>query len=259
MELKHTITEPLSPTKYVDPKLYESCMRLQQEQNNRGLISETQFEDDCLLAVMNEARKILVLELGAGYGRISVNASKAAKSMSKEYYCIAVEAEPTHYIWCRENFCTNDIEGKVIHSAVSDKLGSAYFLIGSPESQYGQRMLSWTLGVLFSLLKRATVIQSIPLDHLIRIAHCTRAFPVFMHMDIQGAELNVLTACQQLSTVEYLYVNTHKHNHCKVLKLLQKSHIIAAELPPNSKTSVRNVGIVATQDGIIFGVRNDLV
>ena len=80
------------------------------------------------------------MELGAGYGRWSVRAA-IAKPLAR---IIAVEAEPTHFKWMKQNFLDNGLASdryKLKQAAVSDTAGGCLFMTGRPAEWYGQRIL----------------------------------------------------------------------------------------------------------------------
>ncbi len=226
---------------YVSPTLYKKCKDEEKELNRKGYISETQFEHKCLLSVLCE--NIIVVELGAGYGRICLEVAGRIKN----HFCVAVEAEPTHYQWCLKNFRDNNIMGEVIHAAVSNKAGTRRFNVGSPSSQYGQKITRGLFGEWNRLLGKTMLVETITLDSLLG----STTGKVLVHMDVQGEEWNILRASKHLNLIDFFIIGIHKKEFSSyIANLLTPTHNIIANLPPNSTTNN-----VATQDGIIFATK----
>ena len=138
------------------------------------------------------------MELGAGYGRWSVRAA-FARPLAR---IIAVEAEPTHYVWMKQNFEDNGLQGdrfKTIQAAVSDTPGLCGFLAGRPAEWYGQRIAEpGEDGRITPCVTLAELLKLVTLVDLI-------------DMDIQGAEVRVIKAgIEELnSKVKRLHIATH--------------------------------------------------
>jgi FkbM family methyltransferase len=92
---------------------------------------------DLLESVVAASKTYTMIDLGAGYGRWSVRAAYAAKQYDPKLRCrlIAVEPEPTRYGWMRKHVSNHGLsvhEHELIHAAVSEQPGKAYFYIGGP-------------------------------------------------------------------------------------------------------------------------------
>jgi FkbM family methyltransferase len=140
------------------------------------------------------------MELGAGYGRWSVRAVFARRLTR----IIAVEAEPTHYEWMKQNFADNGLKSdrhKLIQAAVSDMPGGCIFMTGRPSEWYGQRILQPGESVEFG-----SIVNTVTLSELLE-----REFVDLLDMDIQGHELAVLRAGLEAlnQKVKRIHIATH--------------------------------------------------
>lgn len=107
-------------------------------ENYYVLIDDEYFEwIDLLESIVAASGTYTMIDLGAGYGRWSVRAAYAAKQYNPELRCrlIAVEPEPTVYGWMRKHYSNHGLslsEHKLIHAALCEQPGKAYFYIGGP-------------------------------------------------------------------------------------------------------------------------------
>jgi FkbM family methyltransferase len=104
---------------------------------------------DVLESVALAGEAYSMVELGAGYGRWAMRAAGAARQFSERpFHLVAVEAEPQHFEWLRQNFLDNDIDParhRLIQAAVTDHGSGVMFYVGSssgegysPSEWYGQ-------------------------------------------------------------------------------------------------------------------------
>jgi hypothetical protein len=93
----------------------------------------------------SNGRPYVFVELGAGYGRWSVNAIQALRQKGKESFRIcAVEADEQHIEWLRQNFRDNRInpdEQIVVQSPLTGDGRTVNFLTGDYGSWYGQAVI----------------------------------------------------------------------------------------------------------------------
>ena len=155
-------------------------------------VDEEYFEWLSLLsAVENSNGNFTFIELGAGYGRWSARAFKAAIRIgmdSESIKLITVEAEPKHSDWCMKHLQVNGVpEGSHVHfqNAISNFNGWSDFFVKSPwmtrsESEknwYGQalatsewvgaeteRVMTITLNDVFMKIPQGVVIDLIDSD-----------------------------------------------------------------------------------------------
>jgi FkbM family methyltransferase len=166
---------------------------------------------DLLEAVTSAQGRFTMLELGAGFGRWTARAATAAQQSNLQYFLIAVEAEPTHFEWLKQNLQDNGVrlaDCHLIHAAVTDKDGKIGFRTGDPDG-YGQAIGGTTEVEAVSL---STLLR--PLDRVDLI-----------DMDVQGAELEILSAAiQPLSQkVKRVHVETHSEQlHTSIIGLFRR-------------------------------------
>ena len=169
---------------------------------------QTYFEwIDVLEAVTTARGRFTIYELGAGIGVWSVNAVLALRAYSGlPYRVVAVEAEPTHFLWMQEHFRANGLNSRWcrrIHAAVWDTDGEAEFYAGRPADWYGQTLVD----VAGPGLNHDVVnVKTVTLNRLLRGTTCVD----LLHLDIQGAELRVLAAAAaSLAPVRRVHIATH--------------------------------------------------
>ena len=163
-------------------------------------------------AIEDATRRLTMLELGAGFGRWTVNAAVALRRYRPElkHRFIAVEAEPTHYRWLKQHTRANGLRRwsragscKLIQAAVSRQTGHDRFFFGNPRSWYGQTLVrpeNETAEAPITEVRTVTLSRLLqPLDRVDLI-----------DLDIQGAELEVLReAAPALGHVRRIHVETH--------------------------------------------------
>lgn len=177
-----------------------------------------------------------MIELGAGYGRWLVRAAFAVRWFGNiPCKLVGVEAEPTHFEWMKQHFSDNGIgleDHKLVRAAVSRKDGGTWFIVGAAGEWYGQR--SVLLEDFWQFAKqrlrkspkkregerRNTQTKEPPMYHLQRVkAVSLRSLlrPLkqvdLIDLDVQGAELEVLTAASPdlEEKVKRVHIGTHNH------------------------------------------------
>jgi FkbM family methyltransferase len=177
----------------------------------RGPAELTEWEA-LLDAVEDASGRLTAVELGAGFGRWTVNAAAAIRRYRPDlkYRLMAVEAEPTHYQWLRQHTRANGLRRwtragscKLIHAAVSGHAGSESFYFGNAGSWYGQALVRpENQGAGAPVATVRTITLSSLLESLDRVD--------LIDIDIQGAELEVLSeAAPALGHVQRIHVETH--------------------------------------------------
>ena len=176
------------------------------------------FELAFVLQAITEAKEratFTVLELGAGYGYWLAVAHRARKRTSeKPIRLVGVEMVERHVTWMRAHFENNGIDPKehlILHAAVSDKDGVAYY---RPEENawldYGQTVVGRTdAGGIVPVL-------ALPLARILEeTGHVD-----LLHADLQGEEGKALpSAINELtSNVRRLVCATHSRNIHKELR-----------------------------------------
>ena len=184
------------------------------------LISDPQpaeaFEWMAMLGAIEDAERVFtMLELGAGFGRWSVRGAKAVARYRPDlrYRLVAVEAEPTHFLWLRQHTRDNGIRRwsrsgtcSLVRGAVSGEGPETQdFFAGNPSSWYGQVLVrpenSGWQGPSIS-------VKTIRLSNLLERRGCVD----LIDLDIQGLELEVLREARHaLARVRRIYIETHSH------------------------------------------------
>jgi FkbM family methyltransferase len=171
-----------------------------------------------LEAVVDAHDSFTMVALGAGWGRWLVAAAFAVKQHSGlPFHLIGVEAEPTHFAWMHEHFVDNGLDPadhELIEAAAAGQCGHAWFYFGKPDSWYGQSLIRddalnarETSGETVYNGEKARLVRTIDLANLIS----QRPRIDYLHMDIQGAELEFLSSAPALlnQKVKRVLVGTH--------------------------------------------------
>lgn len=241
----------------------DSRQRLAREEtrlHNDGLLGDREFEVDCFLSILEDTKSsdLTLIEAGAGWGEwclalAGIVTNKLINTTVEHYNCIAIEAEPMHYWWTSKHFRAYCIPGQAIWAAVSDKVGECRFNKSlHPSSEYGNTMSfrqSNKLYGLFNLITGFTVkVPVITIDSLNLPQHC------FLHMDVQGAEYNVIRGAKHNLTnnnIDYMMIGTHRRKYNDMLaSLLTSKYELVVNIYPNSTSNVDGLHPVACQDGI---------
>jgi FkbM family methyltransferase len=165
---------------------------------------------DLIESIVQAGPRYTMIELGAGYGRWTVNAALAVRSLGRSRYrLMAVEAEPTHFAFLRQHCKDNGVgkrrrEGSLtlIEAAVDRKGGRVEFAVGDPSTWYGQAIADGTWSP-----KRTKRVKAVQLSGLVRKLRSID----LIDLDIQGAERDVIDeAIDDLdATTKRIHVGTH--------------------------------------------------
>lgn len=173
-----------------------------------------------VLEAVAEARgEFTMAALGAGWGRWLVSGALAAKQRGLPFHLIGVEAEPTHFQWMLEHFRDNQIdpaEHDLMHAAASGTSGEAWFYFGKPDSWYGQSIVPdaaiasepGSMQVEYN----GERVQRVRAVDLSEISARHRRLD-YLHMDVQGAELDILSHQPEVlqAKVKRVLIGTHSH------------------------------------------------
>ena len=191
------------------------------------LFCPSQSEDfydwiDLFQSVDDAVGKFQMIELGAGYGRWAAFGILAARSMGTAIGRFGVyEAEPTHFRWIKEHFADNGIDCEqhdVVQAAVGAADGVTPFFVGCPAEWYGQSIAPacsatpWYRKVLRKF-KKAVPMDTVAEVKMLSLSSVLQNFERvdFVHMDIQGAELDVVSSgiAELNEKVRRLHIATH--------------------------------------------------
>ena len=177
-----------------------------------------------LQAVLDADDTFMMAALGAGWGRWLSGGAFAARNTGRGYYLVGVEAEPEHFRWLRIHLQENGLDSscyRLINAAVSSRKGHCWFYVGKPASWYGQSVVS------DDAVRRLCQAPAEPGAEMsykgerIRRILCVGLEEVigdlqsvdYVHLDIQGSELDVLKAGREVlqSRVKMVNVGTHSN------------------------------------------------
>lgn len=176
-----------------------------------------------------------MVEVGAGFGRWTVNAGAAARRFRPDlrHRLVAVEAEPTHYRWLRQHTRANGLRRwsrtgtcRLVQAAVSGGgRGREPFYVGDPGNWYGQALVRPDNA---GFVGTTTDVATVTLDSLLAGLYKLD----LIDMDVQGAELEILEQAQPLlHRVAHCYVETHSDDvHDRVRALLSLTHQIVVDV-----------------------------
>jgi len=241
-----------------------------------GMMTEADFERDCFLSVLADIKRqhVNMFELGAGWGRMSLALAgvvnyRLIPLVPVSYRCLAVEGEPTHYRWIKEHFETQDINGIVVHGAVSNKSGTCRFNADpTPDSCYGQAMNPLisrrkipSIMNLYNLIKRRTIkIPMYTVDQLIQMYGFDHVDIV--DIDVQGAECEVVSGAAESiknELINYMLIGTHLRELNDALRrLLSPEFDLIVDIYPDSVATVNGFAPIRCHDGIQLYKRKDV-
>jgi FkbM family methyltransferase len=159
---------------------------------------------DLLEAVTAAQGRFTMLELGAGFGRWTVNAAAALKQSSGlPYSMVAVEAEPTHFQWMVQHLSDNSMDlsnSQLIQAVVAPVDGKVGFDITSPKGGGPSQWYGQCIG-------GSDLVDTVSLDTLLQSFQTVD----LIDLDVQGAESAVLNAAaEQLDQkVKRVHIGTH--------------------------------------------------
>jgi len=182
-------------------------------------VDDNIFDWLVLLEAVIEARdEFTMVALGAGWGRWLVAAALAVEQFSQiPCRLIGVEAEPTHFQWMLQHFRDNHVDPAkhdLIEAAASGQAGHAWFYFGKPSSWYGQSIIrdkaldkvSGKTEVDYNSEKARRV-------RTVDLAELTGRYRKidYLHMDVQGAEYDILAAAPGIlkRKIKRVLVGTH--------------------------------------------------
>jgi FkbM family methyltransferase len=174
-----------------------------------------------LQAVLEAGDTFVMAALGAGWGRWLSAGAFAAKKLGRNYHLIGVEAEPEHFRWLQLHFQENHLDPAhclLLNAAASAHSGDCWFYVGKPACWYGQCIVPDS--TLNGIPNHAAIgdesdhngekirrVQSVTIDDVLRGQRRVD----YLHMDIQGAEYDFLSANPELlgATVKMVNIGTH--------------------------------------------------
>ena len=171
-----------------------------------------------VLAMRRAGSVATTVALGAGWGRWAVGAAMAAQKLGKDYRIVAVEAEPSHFSWLQRHIRDNGIDpdrATLINAAAGAKSGRCWFQTGDPAAWYGQQIVDGLTPPSDDTADIPTeaggVLRNTRLVSLADVAGDLERID-YLHMDVQGAEADILEAGRGLLDARVSLVNIGTHS-----------------------------------------------
>jgi FkbM family methyltransferase len=200
--------------------------------------SELAFEwAEILEAVLAARDRFVVIELGAGWGRVLVDAAFAAQARGLDYMCVGVEAEPTHFKWMQRHVRDNGLDPRrvrLMRAAAARQAGWARFYSGDPDSWYGQALDPNNSAIVSRVPIAGLVQDAMSLLRsrrsrglrFVKTVSLSGVLPPtvvdLLHLDVQGVEADVLESHREIlnERVRRVFVATHSgENEARLRRL----------------------------------------
>ncbi len=188
------------------------------------------------------------VELGSGRSPwcltvASVVANRLFETRIGDYFALAVEAEPHHYIWSALHFLRQNIHGEVVHGAAGRSRGTCRFKADTdPAAHMGQAVRP----------DGNIVVECYTIEDLMRAHGLARVHAV--HMDIQGEEVNAVIGAQSsLDAIDFFIIGTHGSQiESELKRLLGRTHRLVLELPRGGSLHLAGIDrpFVSVDDGV---------
>ena len=206
-----------------------------------------------LCAVDQSGETFRMAELGAGWAPWLVRAACAARQRRgiRNLELMAVEADEMHYNWVQQHFATNAVRGAGLHhlhGAVAPESGVIRFpRVESPDENYGASLRGVRPGSEFVEVAAYSVSDL--------LSHFTGPIDL-MHVDIQGAEYDVIPAAMSLlkDRVKSIMIGTHisgEHHRSLAAELAGHGWEAVMEFPRNEMSKTEH-GEIKFDDGFLF-------
>ena len=203
-------------------------------------------------AARNAREKFIMAELGAGYAPWLVRGALAVNHVHNiPIQLIGVEPHKLHHEWMIEHFQNNGLdpaEHTLLHGLVTPKPGQFDFLeTAADKPSYDSRILN-TLGSKLFGGGRVAKIRGYSLVELL----ADSPYVDLLHMDIQGAELDVIEASLDVlaKKVRVMCIGTHSEAIDQgLVKLLTKAEWLPRWVYPRHSKWATMWGIIQFADG----------
>ena len=217
--------------------------------------NEHYFDWVATLESVNAARgSFRMAELGAGWAPWLVRAARACRQRPgiETVELVAVEADETHHGWVLSHMAENGLQVgdriQALRGAMAAQSGTIRFpRIDNPDENYGASTRAVTSKTDFVEVPAYSIADVLdrfsgPLD--------------FMHVDIQGAEYDVLPPALDLlgRRVRAMMVGTHlsDDSHDRLAAQLTAAGWVQQLNFPRNRTSPTSVGDIAFGDGFLY-------
>lgn len=206
-----------------------------------------------LMAVKKAEGVFRMAELGAGWAPWLIRGALAARQNDTitDTELLAVEADPTHFEWINEHFTDNGLDPdthQILFGAASGEPGVLRFpVIENPDEDYGASLRA-AKGNIPVIEVRAYTMAEI-------LEHFTGPLD-FLHVDIQGAEYDLLPGAMQLlgQSVKQIMIGTHlaDERHEALAETFRANGWTEVMNFPRNATSKTEFGDVAFGDGFLL-------
>jgi FkbM family methyltransferase len=195
------------------------------------------FEHWSVLTAVQEARhSFVMMELGAGWGRIAAYSAAAARMRNLPFQLVLVEANDVHYQFLLNTMSLNQIppsQFMAIHGAITANDATVSFERSNPDMHYGARVFG----------KPNMADHNNPsfnvLGYSLESIFSPYFYIDFVHFDIQGTELAAILEGRHVlkQRVKRVYVECHTLLIFEELLWVfeEMNWNIEYELPPGSR------------------------
>ena len=164
-------------------------------------------------SVLRARGAFTMVALGAGWGRWLTAGWLAARQRDLDVTLVAVEAEPTHFAFLQEHLAHNGVppeNARLWKAAATGRSGDVTFATGSPDAWWGQSLISegqdyqppGGIEDFQPITVRGVTLEEVT-DGL--------GFVDYVHLDIQGAEVDVIRAALASDSTRYGCINVGTH------------------------------------------------
>lgn len=225
---------------------------------NYPALNEHYFDWIAVLECVSAAKGTFrMAELGAGWAPWLVRARFAGQQVNdiSNYELVGVEADPTHFNWSRSHFLDNDLnpdEYHLLNGAISSSDDMLKFpKINNPNEDYG------------ASLRQVSQSASAECQYIEVQGYCLeKIFSLFsgqidfLHLDVQGAEYDVLPNAMPLlkESVRAIMIGTHisMDHHKKLAELFESTNWTPVMIYPQNEKVKTEYGVVKFGDGFQF-------
>lgn len=200
--------------------------------------------------------QFMFMELGSGRAPWCLTVAGAIRHQlvntpPRDCFVIALEADPTHYVWSKLHLNRGNINGEALHGAIGSAPGRCRFrTMPDPAASMGQHVSE----------NGQIVVPVFTIDQLLaqrKIAHVHA-----VHMDVQGQEVEAIRGARNSlkdGMIDFLIIGTHSRKIETELKaLLAPTHRVVAELPIGGQVALPGFSCPfrSTDDGVLVFMRS---
>lgn len=254
-KLDMTTDIPQPSTKLIRKKV-RAIEDMNENSNGEGLV-----EDFVLYIALKENKNDFfnMIELGAAFGSNIINAFLGNKKIcnNTEFYGIAIEGSYHHTQMLNRHVKDNGAKNNIktihgaIHTSKDEQIFNDYIDLESSRRHFGQNVGKGIDNNYKTIMAEPKKVPTYTLDELLS----EREFWNFLHLDIQGTELDLLKVNKKKldEKVHFIFIGTHGSNIEKGLLNLFKDWELVFYYKLQSKNETI-FGKFSFGDGIMFVV-----